>query len=549
MPVFNYQELETKTTHQTKSFGVQQNGVKKLDTVFSFLSIFGVNLNNEVANDLSSQLESPHTYTQKHGFGGNLICTVCNAETVLSADGKTGLESSEFLAAVCDNVFQHISLCADCTTNQVQSYCSDCNLFLCLQCNQRLHSGSQTKFHHVAQACGGQGDDTLTLLAEKFKICKDHPGEKAMLFCEQCEQMVCFMCIYSKHDKHKKILLTEAAGVQKQKLINSADLIAQKSDSIRLTRDSIQNGLSLIDQNSFNSRQTIQKTISSAVNELKILEKELLDEINDQAHNKKLLLQKQQNDLQSRQADLELRHQTIKKLTKSNNDYLITQFSEPVTSTMNQLLQSLPSLALQSDSSVDCDTKQIASLLRVIANEIDPQVKQEPQSHAVDPRLLVNNNIQYCDNVPASNPQPKVADIRHQYEQYATPPTYIESQVRQNQSISADLIASNPNITVSKSYVVKESAKPPSVIEKTQNEPAKDVSAKAAPKRKYKRRKAEEVPQEQLSGNATNMQPATVKEKEKVKRSVPVVESPPIRVVKLSSSDDEFDLPVISWSK
>ncbi|KAI3641365.1 hypothetical protein MIR68_000495 [Amoeboaphelidium protococcarum] len=547
MPVFNYQELATKTTHQTKSLGVQQNGVKKLDTVSRFLSIFGVNFNNGGAPNVSSQLEFPHTYTHWYKFGGNLICTVCNAGTVLSADGKRGLESSEFLAAACDNVFQHISLCADCTTNQVQSYCSDCNLFLCLQCNQRLHSGSQTKFHHVAQA--GQGDDTLTLLSEKFKICKDHPGEKAMLYCEQCEQMVCFMCIYSKHDKHKKILLTEAAGVQKQKLTNSADLIAQKSDSIRLTRDAIQNGLSLVDQNSFNSRQTIQKIISSAQNELKILEKELLDEINDQAHNKKLLLQKQQNDLSSRQADLELRHQTIKKLTKSNNDYLITQFSEHVTSTMNQLLQSLPSLALQSDSSVDCDTKQIASLLRVIANEIDPQVKQEPQSHTVDPRLLVYNNLQYCDNVPPNNLQPKVADIRQQYDQYATPPTYVESQVRSHQSNTVDPIATELNLTVRKQYVVNESAKPPSVIEKMQNEPVKDGSVKAASKRKYKRRKAEEVPQEQLSGNATNIQPVSVKEKEKVKRSVPVVDSPPIRVVKLSSSDDEFDLPVISWSK
>lgn len=80
----------------------------------------------------------------------------------------------------------------------VHSRCLECEEHLCENC-RRVHSkGKATKSHHIVHLLGIQDGMPFT----KFVKCMDHVNSDVIMFCKNCETLVCSQCIAVSHSGH-----------------------------------------------------------------------------------------------------------------------------------------------------------------------------------------------------------------------------------------------------------------------------------------------------------------------------------------------------------
>ncbi|OWF48689.1 E3 ubiquitin-protein ligase TRIM33-like [Mizuhopecten yessoensis] len=115
--------------------------------------------------------------------------------------------------------------CALCDSEDgVRWYCNDCQENLCDRCKGFHERGKKTKNDEVVLIgkANRQGDKPVP------EVCKLHPGKLCDMFCSDCNELICSICLSKNHKQHNWKLFEDELSVKKEHFKEQMTMIADK---------------------------------------------------------------------------------------------------------------------------------------------------------------------------------------------------------------------------------------------------------------------------------------------------------------------------------
>ena len=123
--------------------------------------------------------------------------------------------------------------CGECDKGPTESYCCDCQHYLCHDC-LRVHEKFKSFRGHKAIPI--QDLDAGTLQSSQTQYCSKHKGEILKLFCNTCQKLLCRDCILVDHRQHEYVFVEDARKQIEGKIstLRSTMLIKLKAYKINI---------------------------------------------------------------------------------------------------------------------------------------------------------------------------------------------------------------------------------------------------------------------------------------------------------------------------
>lgn len=123
-------------------------------------------------------------------------CPLCRNSHSLSTTGVDGLLPNTHLTVAKPTISKQCGLCH--SSEQVVSFCSECNDYLCDLCNGAHKRMSMFSSHKLVPP--GQARQKLKM---KSFMCPNHPQEILKVYCTFCKTVICRDCALYSHHGHK----------------------------------------------------------------------------------------------------------------------------------------------------------------------------------------------------------------------------------------------------------------------------------------------------------------------------------------------------------
>ena len=172
-------------------------------------------------------------------------CPLCRRETLLTENGVTGLPNDFKLSALVEEVTLQEKLmggqeseveCQNCDDgNKAASRCTDCDHFLCQECQQAHGRMKLMKSHQIYTLAQLQSGEIAikSKIREYIPKCAKHTDQNLNIYCNTCEQLKCTTCCVLDHanSKHSLVDLPEALDKLKQDVAEQvAQVITHKTE-------------------------------------------------------------------------------------------------------------------------------------------------------------------------------------------------------------------------------------------------------------------------------------------------------------------------------
>ena len=141
---------------------------------------------------------------------GEIACPQCRKTHAIPAGGLTefltdfiasheievaSLKSSESCKGV------KAPICGECEEDKpLESYCNDCQNYLCHDCGSQLHKRVKAYRGHTVVLI--DDIDVTTFQPCQVRYCATHKGQSLKLYCETCTMLICCDCAVINHRQH-----------------------------------------------------------------------------------------------------------------------------------------------------------------------------------------------------------------------------------------------------------------------------------------------------------------------------------------------------------
>jgi len=179
-------------------------------------------------------LECLEIYIERNHSNIGLKCPICRTPFQLtSRDQLTDLSTDSFLLnalnfqnSLNNSISEYKNqklMCLD-EENEATHYCLDCQDYLCEMCAKAHQKAKVSKNHQLISIEKMKKSQTNIISKSNSQVyCQIHQQEEIKLFCEDCKEPICSLCV-PQHPSHKILTLSDVIGNEKQLLI---DLINQ----------------------------------------------------------------------------------------------------------------------------------------------------------------------------------------------------------------------------------------------------------------------------------------------------------------------------------
>ncbi|OWF46343.1 Transcription intermediary factor 1-alpha [Mizuhopecten yessoensis] len=126
---------------------------------------------------------------------------------------------------------EHVTYtCALCDSpDNVNWYCNDCQEALCDRCKETHTRGKKSRNDDIVAIgkANRQGDKPVP------EVCKLHPGKLCDLYCSDCNELLCGMCVSKSHKLHNWKPIEEEFPTKKQQLKRHITTISSKIQHVK----------------------------------------------------------------------------------------------------------------------------------------------------------------------------------------------------------------------------------------------------------------------------------------------------------------------------
>ena len=175
---------------------------------------------------------------------GEIPCPQCRKTHAIPAGGLTEfltdfIASYEIeVAGLKSSKGAETLTCSECEgAGPVESYCSDCQNYLCNECGSQLHK--RLKAYREHKVIPIEEVNVATLQSSQVQNCSAHKGEALKLYCETCMKLVCRDCTLVEHRQHTYTFVHDARQQVDARMASLSSEVKQKLDVLKKNLDEI----------------------------------------------------------------------------------------------------------------------------------------------------------------------------------------------------------------------------------------------------------------------------------------------------------------------
>ena len=293
--------------------------------------------------------------------GGPFDCPECRKETSLPAGGVAGLQPAFFVERIKDLHGKMAraegkveALCEQCAGERSVAFCRQCAEFICGDCS-RSHTKMKVFSGHVVASLEDLkkgGVKNILLKESPAAACADH-GEPKILFCFDCERLICRDCTIIEHKEHKFEFVKKCAPEGRRRLCESlAPLQEVRADMAGAEKRVVSEEAKVERQ-----REEVCGAIQQSFEQLKaVLERrkaELVGKVCSLAQEKKNALAAQKTVLQVAQKEIQLLTELVERNVESTSDQDLMSIRRQLPSKMEEEEKHHRQLSLEPTATAD----------------------------------------------------------------------------------------------------------------------------------------------------------------------------------------------------
>ena len=293
--------------------------------------------------------------------GGPFDCPECRKETSLPAGGVAGLQPAFFVERIKDLHGKMAraegkveALCEQCAGEKSVAFCRQCAEFICAGCVQSHKTLKVFAGHVVAslEDLKKGGVKNIPLKESPAAACADH-GEPMILFCFDCERLICRDCTIIEHKEHNFEFVKKCAPEDRRRLRESlAPLQEVRADMAGAEKRVVSEEAKVERQ-----REEVCGAIQQSFEQLKaVLERrkaELVGKVCSLAQEKKNALAAQKTVLQVAQKEIQLLTELVERNVESTSDQDLMSIRRQLQSKMEEEEKHHRQLSLEPTATAD----------------------------------------------------------------------------------------------------------------------------------------------------------------------------------------------------
>ena len=152
--------------------------------------------------------------------------------------------------------------------------------------------------------------------------CLEHPGEESKLYCETCEELVCYICAIEggKHQSHEYEDLKGAAQKYREEITSSIELLEKREVKAKKTQAQIDTRCGEISNQQTATKDEVQITFRRLQEVLNARETEILDQLDQMTQEKQKSLTTQRGQTESTLSQLNSCLHLMREVLRTGSD-------------------------------------------------------------------------------------------------------------------------------------------------------------------------------------------------------------------------------------
>ena len=308
-----------------------------------------------------------HSYCEgcleKMQVQSKIICPECRKEAKVPAGGVKELPNNFFINRLVDDLIlkkkvdgEQEAKCDECDEDDpVESFCPECNSFLCHACNDHHKRNKRYRGHGVVPLTELKSNKDAPIQAKlKIPLCEEH-DEQMKYYCETCDELVCVYCTVKKHSGHHHDSVKQMATKHRNELKKITDPVEGMIKNLSEAHDNIEK----MKKKTRTRGEEVDKKIDQYYDEVlqKLMKQK--DEVKQQAHDAVSQKEKAMITQLEEVASMQTKLMSIKELTdvleQSSDQEAILSAKKQVTDRVQQLTNAYKKLHIQPVKSAAMD--------------------------------------------------------------------------------------------------------------------------------------------------------------------------------------------------
>ena len=249
------------------------------------------------------------------GTGKPFSCPECRFEATLPEGGVDELKTAFFVNRLKTTVSTmerahgrvevKCELCYD-SGDKAEAFCRQCAMFICKECIEQHKRMKSFLAHEVASLEDlKQGRAKPIIVKEPpSETCPDHK-EPLIVFCFDCDNLICHHCTAKDHRDHNFEFCKKAAPKTKENLLGKLEPLKNQRESLAQAVDNVQITKQELNENGDAVGNSIQRTFKELREILDKREQELLEEAAEMIQQKMDKLSVQEKNLSLASAEVQ----------------------------------------------------------------------------------------------------------------------------------------------------------------------------------------------------------------------------------------------------
>ena len=189
--------------------------------------------------------------------------------------------------------------------------------------------------------------------------------------CRQCQYPLCFECgVSPAHRSHEMALVSEVAQGLQRKMRSLRKSLSTERTKIKIAHTLLDRHMKLLEHNHNSARAGLITRFGQIQALLQRAQETLLQDIDNQVQMKRAQLEDQREYLTKIDTDLYMQSQLARRCVKTTSTPFILEYGRTIITSMQDSLDSMPSLEAQAHIPVDVQYENLSRLLRSVSKEL-----------------------------------------------------------------------------------------------------------------------------------------------------------------------------------
>ncbi|KAJ7375206.1 hypothetical protein OS493_001949 [Desmophyllum pertusum] len=216
-------------------------------------------------------------------------CIVCHSSVKIPRGGRfDDHRTSFYLNRLAEIVSIGVSnsktqICWNCNESKtLQSYCFECEHFICRACEEYHKWDSLTHSHHTVLIRDLKEQDFDRIIRRPV-MCeqKNHNKQSVEFYCHDCKVCICKLCVDELHDAHNIEGVEKASEQSKLNIMDNVQKLKTRLAECEEEVEKLQKGAVKREQNMSAIEDEIHKNVEEAILKLKLHEQEVLAKLDN----------------------------------------------------------------------------------------------------------------------------------------------------------------------------------------------------------------------------------------------------------------------------